>query len=124
MVYTEEMPRWAELEGVRVVRTVDPNGETPDWDGEVGLLPAVFEGLGLAPAERRVVACGPPVMLRYLFQSLAGLGYLRERVLTTMENRMKCGIGLCGRCNIGPFYVCRDGPVVTWAQLEGLPKDY
>jgi NAD(P)H-flavin reductase len=124
LVYREEMARWREADGVRVVCTVDPDGETEDWDGEVGLLPDVFERLGLEPDDRVVVACGPPVMLHFLFASLNRTGYSPEQVLTTLENKMKCGIGHCGRCSIGPFSVCRDGPVVTWAELDELPKDY
>jgi NAD(P)H-flavin reductase len=124
LVYAEEMEAWAEVDGVRVVRTVDPGGETDDWDGEVGVIPAVFENLGLEPDDRIVVACGPPIMLHYLFLSLDKLGYRHDQVMTTLENRMKCGIGLCGRCNVGPFLVCRDGPVVSWQELDALPKDY
>ncbi len=124
MVYAAEMSSWQEVEGVRVVRTVDPGGETGDWDGEVGLLPEVFEGLGLAPDGRIVAACGPPVMLHFLFRSLARSGYSPDQVVTTLENKMKCGIGHCGRCYVGPFAVCRDGPVVTWAELNELPKDF
>jgi NAD(P)H-flavin reductase len=124
MVYKEEMPAWQEVEGVRVVRTVDPGGEDEGWDGEVGLLPKVFEQLALDPADRIVIACGPPVMLHFLFLSLGKLGYQPEQVVTTLENKMKCGIGHCGRCYVGPFSVCRDGPVVTWAELNQLPKDY
>ena len=111
-------------DGVRVVRTVDPGGETDGWDGKVGLLPNVFEELGLAPENRIVVACGPPIMLHYLFLSLEKVGYSPDQVVTTLENKMKCGIGHCGRCFVGPFSVCRDGPVVTWAELNELPKDY
>jgi NAD(P)H-flavin reductase len=124
LVYKDEMSSWQDVDGVRVVRTVDPGGETGDWDGEVGLLPNVFEGLGLDPEGRIVVACGPPVMLRYLFLSLDKAGYSPDQVVTTLENKMKCGIGHCGRCYVGPFSVCRDGPVVTWAALNQLPKDY
>ncbi len=124
MVYTEEMPSWQEVDGVKVVRTVDPGGETEGWDGEVGLLPNVFEGLGLDPDGRIVIACGPPIMLHYLFLSLGKVGYSPDQVVTTLENKMKCGIGHCGRCYVGPFSVCRDGPVVTWAELNELPKDY
>jgi NAD(P)H-flavin reductase len=114
MVYTDEMPRWEKVDRVRVVRTIDPGGETEDWDGEVGLLPNVFV----------VIACGPPIMLHYLFLSLGKVGYGPDQVVTTLENKMKCGIGHCGRCYVGPFSVCRDGPVVTWAELNELPKDY
>ncbi len=124
LVYSEEMKLWDELDGVRVVQTVDPGGETPEWTGEVGVIPTVFEGLELRPKGRVVVACGPPVMLHYLFLSLEKVGYRGDQVFTTLENRMKCGIGLCGRCNVGPFFVCRDGPVVTWEELDALPKDY
>jgi hypothetical protein len=59
-----------------------------------------------------------------MFLSLEKLGYTPDQVVTTMENKMKCGLGLCGRCNIGQFFVCRDGPVFTWAQVRALPKDY
>jgi NAD(P)H-flavin reductase len=124
LVYTGEMEDWDAMDGVRVVQTVDPGGETDDWSGEVGVIPTVFEGLGLEPDNRVVVACGPPIMLHYLFLSLDKLGFRHDQVLTTLENRMKCGIGLCGRCNVGPFFVCRDGPVVTWEELDALPKDY
>ena len=124
MVYSDEMQGWQEVEGVTVVRTVDPTGETPDWDGKVGLLPNIFEELALDPANRIIIACGPPVMLHFLFLSLGKTGYEPEQVVTTLENKMKCGIGHCGRCYVGPFSVCRDGPVVTWAELNQLPKDY
>jgi NAD(P)H-flavin reductase len=88
------------------------------------LLPNVFEGLGLDPENRIVIACGPPIMLHFLFLSLGKVGYEPDQVVTTLENKMKCGIGHCGRCYVGPFSVCRDGPVVTWAELNELPKDY
>ncbi|MCP4902478.1 MAG: heterodisulfide reductase subunit F [bacterium] len=124
IVYCEEMEQWSGYDGVDVVRTVDPGGETPDWDGKVGLIPQVFKEMELAPDGRVVVACGPPVMLHFLFLALKELGYSPDQVVTTLENKMKCGIGHCGRCNVGPFYVCRDGPVVTWQQLNELPNDF
>lgn len=124
LVYKDEMSEWQQAGGVRVVRAVDPGGETPDWDGEVGLLPIVFERLALQADGRVVVVCGPPIMLHFMFQSLEKMGYRPEQVVTTLENKMKCGLGLCGRCNIGRFFVCRDGPVFTWAQVRALPKDF
>lgn len=124
LCYQREMPEWAAVPGVRVVRAVDPGGETPEWDGEVGLLPNVFEKLAVPPENRILVTCGPPIMLHYLFLSLTKLGFGPEQVVTTLENKMKCGMGLCGRCNVGRHYVCVDGPVFTWAQLQSMPKDY
>ncbi len=124
LVYREEMSRWAGIDGVRVVRTVDPGGETEDWDGEVGLIPEVFERQGLAPEGRIVIACGPPIMLHFLFRTLEKMKYAPQQVITTLENKMKCGFGQCGRCNIGSFYVCRDGPVVSWERMHALPEDF
>jgi sulfhydrogenase subunit gamma (sulfur reductase) len=122
LVYEREVAEWAERR-VEVVRTVDPGGEGPDWNGRVGLVPHVFEELGLSPENRTVIACGPPIMLKYLFASLEKLGYAPENVVTTLENRMKCGIGHCGRCNVGGTYLCTRGPVFTWAELQSMPDD-
>jgi sulfhydrogenase subunit gamma (sulfur reductase) len=124
MVYKDLCRQWATLPGVRVVRTVDRGGETPDWDGEVGMVPSVLERLSPSPANTAVVMCGPPVMIRFALASLEKLGFPPETVYTTLENRMKCGFGKCGRCNVGPYYVCKDGPVFTAAQLAQLPRDY
>jgi NAD(P)H-flavin reductase len=123
LVYKEEMKQWARVGGVRVVRAVDPGGESPGWDGEVGLIPDVFEGLGVAPAGRVVIVCGPPVMFHFMLLALDRLGYPPENVVTTLENRMKCGFGECGHCNVGPFFVCRDGPVITADEFRRLPAD-
>ncbi len=123
LVFKDEMDEWARIERVRVVRTVDPGGEAPGWNGEVGLIPDVFERLGLEPDGRVVVVCGPPIMLHFMLLTLDKLGFEPEQVVTTLENRMKCGVGECGHCNVGRFVVCRDGPVITAAQLATLPAD-
>jgi len=123
LVYKAEMREWERIEGVRVVRTVDPGVEAPGWDGEVGLIPDVFERLRPEPDGRIVVVCGPPIMLRFMLVALDRLGFPPEHVVTTLENKMKCGVGLCGRCNVGRFFVCRDGPVITAAKLRSLPAD-
>ncbi len=124
LVYKEETTEWADADGVRAVRAVDPGGETPDWDGEVGLIPDVFERLGPKPDGSVVVTCGPPIMLRFMLAALDRLGFSPDQVVTTLENKMKCGLGQCGRCNVGRLFVCRDGPVLTAARLRALPADY
>ncbi|MCH7921892.1 MAG: FAD/NAD(P)-binding protein [Nitrospinae bacterium] len=124
LVYKEGMKEWAEVDGVTLVRTVDPGGETPEWDGEVGLIPDVFERLNPKPDNSIVITCGPPIMIHFMLITLDKLEFDPERVVTTLENKMKCGIGHCGRCNVGRVFVCRDGPVFTAAQLRTLPKDY
>jgi sulfhydrogenase subunit gamma (sulfur reductase) len=122
LVYENEVDEWTARD-VTVVRTVDPGGETPEWTGKVGLIPHVFEEMALSPENRIVVACGPPIMLKYLFMSLEKTGFPPENVVTTLENRMKCGVGHCGRCNVGSTYLCTQGPVFTWAQLQSMPQD-
>lgn len=124
LVYKEDMVRWAEQPDVRLVRTVDPGGETADWDGEVGFVPAIMEKLAPSPEGTVAITCGPPVMIKFALLTLERLGFPQERVITTLENKMKCGLGKCGRCNVGPVYVCKDGPVFTAAQLQALPRDF
>jgi len=123
LVYKDETQAWIARDDVRCVKTVDPGGAAPDWDGEVGLIPHVLEKLEPSPDNAMVVLCGPPIMIRFALQSLDKLGFSREQVITTLENRMKCGVGKCGRCNIGGAFVCQDGPVFTSAQIADLPPE-
>ena len=123
-VYKHELAEWEARDDVRVIQTVDPGGETPDWKGQVGLVPPIVEQAGLPTENAIVVLCGPPIMIKFGLVSLDTLGFPFENVYTTLENRMKCGLGKCGRCNVGPFYVCKEGPVLTAAQLAALPMDY
>jgi NAD(P)H-flavin reductase len=124
LVYKRELAEWAGRSDVRLVTTVDPGGETPDWKGQVGFVPTVLEKT--APGSRQTVAvvCGPPIMIKFTFPVLARLGFAPESIFTTLENRMKCGVGKCGRCNTGKYFVCKDGPVFTFAQLREIPAEY
>jgi NAD(P)H-flavin reductase len=124
LVYKRELEAWAARGDVRVVVTVDPGGETPAWKGEVGFVPHVLERLAPSADGSVALVCGPPVMIKLSLPVLARLGFAGGDVYTTLENRMKCGLGKCGRCNTGRSYVCKDGPVYTLAQLESLPTEY
>ncbi len=124
LVYKRELEEWAGRSDVKLVTTVDPGGETPDWKGEVGFVTPVVEKTAPSVDNAVVVLCGPPIVVKMTLPVLAKLGFADDQVYTTLENRMKCGIGKCGRCNIGPVYVCKDGPVFTAAQLKGLPAEY
>ena len=124
MVYRNELDRWAEYDRVRVVRCVDPGGETPDWKGEVGFVPTVTEKAQIPAANSVALVIGPPVMIKFTLPVLAKMGLADRDIYTSLENRMKCGVGKCGRCNCGPVYVCKEGPVFTLEQLKQLPVDY
>jgi NAD(P)H-flavin reductase len=93
------------------------------WDGHVGFVPTYLEEKGFAPDGRAVVLCGPPIMIKFCLASLTKMGFRKEDIITTLEMRMKCGVGKCGRCNIGSKYVCLDGPVFTMAELSELPDE-
>jgi len=124
LVYKREIKQWEEMSGVKLVKTVDPGGETPDWDGEVGFVPTVVEQIALSPENAVVVMCGPPIAIKFTLAALDNLGFNAEQIYTTLENKMKCGLGKCGRCNVGNVYVCKDGPVFTAAQLRSLPQEF
>lgn len=124
LVYKHELSEWERHPDVKLITTVDPGGESPDWKGEIGFVPTIVEKL--APSNKNTIAIvgGPPVMIKYTFAVLANLGFSDDTIYTTLENRMKCGFGKCGRCNVGKVYVCKDGPVFTLAQLKELPDEY
>jgi NAD(P)H-flavin reductase len=121
MTYKAELPEWLGRSDVRTVLTVD--AEYPGWEHRVGLIPNVLLDLAPSPENTVAVTCGPPIMIKFTLQALKKLGFEDEQIITTLEKRMKCGVGLCGRCNIGTKYVCVDGPVFTYAQLKELPSE-
>jgi len=123
-VFADELDQWADKERTRVIRCVDPGGETPDWPYEIGLIPNVIEKARI-PADNAVaLVVGPPIMIKFTLPVLDKMGLAPKDVYTSLENRMKCGIGKCGRCNCGPVYVCKEGPIFTLEQLNQLPLDY
>ena len=124
LVFRQELDRWAEYDRVRVVPCVDPGGETPNWTGEVGFVPAVTERAQIPAGNAVALVIGPPVMIKFTLPVLAKMGLADRDIYTSLENRMKCGVGKCGRCNCGPVYVCKEGPVFTLEQLKSLPNDY
>jgi len=124
LVYKQELKEWEERPDVQLTVTVDPGGETSDWKGEIGFVPSVLEKLNPSAENTVAIVCGPPVMIKFTFPVLDKLGFKPEEIYTTLENRMKCGVGKCGRCNVGKMYVCKDGPVFSRVQLETLPAEY
>jgi NAD(P)H-flavin reductase len=125
LVYKRELAEWEARDDVRLVKTVDPGGFVGhEWGGQVGFVPTILDEAAPSADNAVAVICGPPVMIKFSLPVLARLGFAPEDVYTTLENRMKCGVGKCGRCNIGPVYVCKDGPVFTAAQLAALPAEF
>jgi NAD(P)H-flavin reductase len=124
LVYKNELVIWEEQDDVHLVTTVDPGGETPEWKGKIGFVPNVLKEVAPKAENSVAVLCGPPVMIKFTLPVLKELGFREEDVWTTLENRMKCGLGKCGRCNVGKVYVCKEGPVFTAAQIAHMPNDF
>jgi sulfhydrogenase subunit gamma (sulfur reductase) len=124
LVYKHELKEWQDRPDIRLITTVDPGGQTPDWKGEIGFVPMVLEKLAPTSENTVAVLCGPPVMIKFTMPVLKKLGFQDKDIYTTLENRMKCGFGKCGRCNVGKVFVCKDGPVFSYEQILTLPEEY
>ncbi len=112
---------WTNEPDFNVYLTID--NPDPEWDGHVGFVPSYVKELGL-DSNMTAVLCGPPIMIKFTLQGLLELGFKKEHVYTTLELRMKCGIGKCGRCNVGNKFVCKDGPVFRMDEIDELPDEY
>lgn len=124
LVYKHELEIWEKMDDVNLVLTVDPGGETPNWKANIGFVPNVLKDAAPKAENSVAVLCGPPIMIKFTLPVLQALGFHQEDVWTTLENRMKCGLGKCGRCNVGKIYVCKEGPVFTAAQVAQMPNDF
>lgn len=122
LLYKEELKEWERQKDLKVYITVDKSDGR--WKGLVGFVPTIVEKMAPTPKDTYAVICGPPIMIKLTLPKLINLGFPSERIYTSLEMKMKCGIGKCGRCNIGKFYVCKDGPVFNYAQLEKIPEKY
>ena len=124
LLYRDELSELEQRDDIHMHITVDATDD-PDWKYNVGFVPTITDQK--APpgnADTYAIVCGPPIMIKFVIIALQELGFEDRQIYTTVENKMKCGIGKCGRCNIGPHYVCKDGPVYSWAELKDLPQEY
>ena len=120
--YDEIVSEWMNTPDFHVHLTIDREQE--NWDGHVGFVPNYIAELELSAVNACALVCGPPIMIKFSLPNLINAGFDKTQIFTTMELRMKCGIGKCGRCNIGNKYVCKDGPVFRFDQLDELPGEY
>jgi sulfhydrogenase subunit gamma (sulfur reductase) len=119
LCYKEDLKEWEARSDVNLILTVD--AEYPGWDKRIGFVPTVLNEVAPSPEDTIAITCGPPIMIKFVLQNLAKLNFKEEDIITTLEARMKCGIGICGRCNLGSKYICKDGPVFSLAQLREFP---
>lgn len=122
LVFKWELEKWERRQDIDFYLTVDKGDAT--WSGREGFVPAVLMEVSPSPENAVTITCGPPIMIKFVIQNLLKLGFSPAQIVTTLEMRMKCGVGKCGRCNIGPKYVCKDGPVFTYEELQRMPQEY
>lgn len=122
LCYKEELAAWEKRSDLKMVVTVDKGDAA--WKGREGFVPTICREVAPSPANAVTVICGPPVMIRFTLPVFFELGFSKENIFTSLEMRMKCGIGKCGRCNVGDKYVCKDGPVFSLAELDQLTREY
>jgi len=122
LVFFKEIEEnWRAQPDTRIHLTIDR--EQSGWTGHVGFCATVLKELHFSP-DRLALVCGPPIMIKRALATLLEMGFKKEQIYTTLELRMKCGVGKCGRCNLGTKFVCIDGPVFRFDEIDALPDEY
>ncbi|MFC1926045.1 FAD/NAD(P)-binding protein [Chloroflexota bacterium] len=122
LCFAAEFDTWAASPRTKLELTVDAGDD--NWNGRVDLLPNVVRELNLSPDNAISIICGPPIMIHFTLIELKKLGFTDNQIVTTLEGKMKCGLGKCARCNVGDKYICQDGPVFTMEQISGLLEQF
>ena len=121
-LYKKETAEWAKRDDIDVVLTVDTlDGGNGEWKGKVGLVTTVLDGIKMDKKNGIAVVCGPPIMMKFTTKKLIEVGFKDVNIYLSMERNMSCGIGKCGHCRIGPYYVCKDGPVFRYDKVKDFP---
>ena len=115
LLYTDEYDQWRDA-GIQIQTTVD-SGDT-NWQGHIGVVPTLFDRLRLDSDQTRVLSCGPEIMMRYVVFEALSRGIQPKHIHISLERNMQCAVGFCGHCLLGPAFVCKDGPVFTYEQME------
>lgn len=124
LLYKDELADWEARNDINMHITVDGTDD-PDWKYNTGFVPTITEQKApQGDTNTYAIVCGPPIMIKFTLPVLEKLGYEHDHIIMSLENRMKCGIGMCGRCNIGKELVCKDGPVFTLDELNKTPGEY
>jgi sulfhydrogenase subunit gamma (sulfur reductase) len=122
LVFTDEFDDWRAAPDTEFHVTIDR--EHPDWTGNVGLITQLLEQVAPSTDDAITITCGPPIAIHFTFLTLAKLGFTPQQMLTTLEARMHCGIGKCGRCNLGEKFICVDGPVFWQYEIAGFLEGF
>ena len=120
LLYTGLHEQWAAHDKVDMTCTIDRPQE--GWSGHTGVVTTLLKDVDVDKPNTMVFVCGPSVMLKFTTLSLTEGGFTPEQIYLSMNRRMSCGMGLCGRCNIGPYYLCKDGPDMNYTLIKDYPN--
>ncbi len=118
LLYRRMYATWSDRSNVDMACTIDV--PEPDWDGHVGVVTTLLDRIATPLEDTVAVSCGPEIMLKFVTRTLLERGLRPDQIILSMNRRMSCGIGKCGRCNIGPYYLCRDGPDIHYDKIKDL----
>ena len=118
LLFSEELREWIEVSPLEVYVTVDfaPKG----YHGIVGVVPRLIRRAELNPKKTIALVCGPEIMMRYTIAELERVGFEHKQIYLSLERNMKCALGICGRCQFGPDFICKDGPVLCYEKIQSL----
>ncbi|MGB8060499.1 MAG: FAD/NAD(P)-binding protein [Candidatus Sulfotelmatobacter sp.] len=122
LLYRKELAAWAKQRDTQVLITVDYGGLS--WRNHVGVVTTLFKFARLRPSRSLAMLCGPEIMMRFVVRDLEAQGLSRDDIYLSMERNMKCAVGLCGHCQYGPYFICKDGPVFRYEQIRALLEKY
>jgi NAD(P)H-flavin reductase len=116
LLFSQEVAEWEAREDVDFQVTVDMGDA--GWHGHVGLVTELIRFASFDPANTLAMVCGPEIMMRFAAEAIARTGVPEERIVLSMERNMKCALGWCGHCQLGPHFVCKDGPVYPYPTMR------
>ena len=122
IVYKNLIPDWQKIKGVDFLLTVDVGDAS--WKGVVGVVTVILDKIPVDVKTSPTIVCGPPLMMKFVTRRLLEVGFKDENIYLSMEKNMSCGIGKCNHCRLGKFYVCKDGPVLTWQDVKDVEDPF
>jgi len=120
IVFKDDLAAWGKEKDVKVVTTVYRN--SPEWKGNVAPLASLLQKVTISPSSTKAVICGHPAIISYVIFDLLKMGFAEDRIISTLERYMKCGVGKCGHCSIGSKFTCLHGPVFTYREIKEFPS--
>ena len=122
IVYRHLLPEWQKIPKVDIDLSVDVSDEK--WMKKVGVVTCLMDDIPCDEKKSIAVVCGPPIMMKFVNQRLLDAGFRPENIYLSMETNMSCGVGQCRHCRLGPYLTCKDGPVLTWAQIKDIENPF